>query len=116
MSTRPGQAIIPLASIFFDDFFSAALSEATRIPLRTKRLPFSSRFEAGSMMWALVIQSTDMVKVGLESFRRQRWLVREYHLSTNKEQPYVRQFRWKLVQELHCESRQLNRYLFQPRG
>ena len=61
MSTKPGHATSPLASIFFADFFSAVVSDFTRIPLRTKRSPFPSRFEAGSITRAFLIQSVDIV-------------------------------------------------------
>src|SRR5471032_1516020 len=66
MSTSPGQATRPRASIFLARFFSAAESEATNLPSRMKMLPAASRLAAGSMTRALLIQRLVMRRNGHE--------------------------------------------------
>src|ERR1019366_5349410 len=56
MSTNPGQAIRPSASIFCAECFCSAERPATNLPSVTKRSPGASRWAAGSMTRARVIQ------------------------------------------------------------
>jgi hypothetical protein len=60
MSTRPGQATSPVASITRARFFSAAGSELTIRPFLTNRSSTASRLVAGSMTRAPLIQRERM--------------------------------------------------------
>src|SRR5580658_9418501 len=61
MSTRPGDATSPRASIFLALFRLAAGRRATNLPSSAKRSPTESRFAAGSMTRAFLIQRAGMV-------------------------------------------------------